>query len=110
MKKLLLILALAGIFAACRNSAATKDEQVATEQKQSVQPQKVYYTNSQPATTQKKGWSKAAKGAVIGGASGAIVGGVVTKSGKGAVIGAVLGAGTGYVIGRKQDKKDGRVH
>ena len=37
---------------------------------------------------EKKGWSKAAKGAVIGG---------------------VIGGTTGYVIGRNKDKKDGRV-
>jgi hypothetical protein len=30
------------------------------------------------------------------------------KKGKGAVIGAVIGAAGGYVLGRSQDKKDGR--
>lgn len=62
-----------------------------------------------PAPAQKEGWSKAAKGAVIGGASGAVVGAVVSKKkGKGAVIGGILGAGGGYVIGRSKDKRDGR--
>lgn len=56
----------------------------------------------------KKGWSSAAKGAVIGGAGGAIGGAIVGK-GKGAAIGAVVGAGTGYVIGRAHDRKTGRV-
>ncbi len=60
-------------------------------------------------TTQKKGWSKAAKGAVIGGVGGAVAGAVITKSGKGAIIGGVIGAGGGYIIGRSKDKKDGRV-
>ena len=61
-------------------------------------------------TTQKKGWSKAAKGAVIGGASGAVVGAVISKKkGKGAIIGGVVGAAGGYILGRSKDKKDGRV-
>ena len=65
-------------------------------------------TTQTPA--KKEGWSKAAKGAVIGGASGAVVGAVVSKKkGKGAIIGGILGAGGGYVIGRSKDKKDGRV-
>jgi hypothetical protein len=60
-------------------------------------------------TTRKKGWSKAAKGAVIGGASGAVLGAIVSKKkGLGAVIGGVVGAGAGYMIGRGKDKKDGR--
>lgn len=61
-------------------------------------------------TAQKKGWSKAAKGAVIGGAGGAVVGAVVNKRnrGAGAVIGGVLGGAVGYGIGRSKDKKDGR--
>jgi len=63
-----------------------------------------------PAPAKKEGWSKAAKGAAIGGASGAVIGAVVSKKkGKGAIIGGILGAGGGYVIGRSKDKKDGRV-
>jgi hypothetical protein len=60
---------------------------------------------------QKEGWSKAAKGAVIGGAGGAAAGAVIFKKNRalGAAIGGVIGAGGGYVIGRKMDKKDGRV-
>lgn len=59
---------------------------------------------------QKKGWSKAAKGAVIGGVGGAVIGGVLDKKnrGAGAVIGGILGAGAGYGIGRGQDKRSGR--
>ncbi|HYO22005.1 MAG TPA: glycine zipper domain-containing protein [Flavisolibacter sp.] len=61
-------------------------------------------------TQQKKGWSKTAKGAVIGGAGGAVLGAVINKRNRaaGAVIGGVLGGAAGAVIGRGQDKKDGR--
>jgi hypothetical protein len=67
-------------------------------------------TNSAPA--RRRGWSKAAKGAVIGGAGGAVLGAVVSKNnrGSGALIGGVLGATGGYLFGRHKDKKDGRVH
>ncbi len=59
----------------------------------------------------KEGWSKAAKGAVIGGVAGAAGGAVINKKNRvvGAVVGAVIGAGGGYVIGRQMDKKDGRI-
>lgn len=60
--------------------------------------------------SEKKGWSKAAKGAVIGGVTGAAAGAVINKKNRavGAVIGGVIGAGGGYVVGRGMDKKDGR--
>jgi len=59
--------------------------------------------------TKKKGWSKAAKGAVIGAGSGAAAGAILTKKkGKGAIIGGIIGATGGYIIGRGKDKKDGR--
>jgi hypothetical protein len=66
--------------------------------------------NSSSGATQKKGWSKTAKGAVIGGVVGATTGAVVNKKNRaaGAVIGGVVGAGTGAVIGNEMDKKDGR--
>lgn len=65
------------------------------------------YTNSQP---EKKGWSKAAKGAAIGAGVGAVTGVIVDKKdARGAIIGGVAGAGAGYVIGRSKDKQDGRV-
>lgn len=59
---------------------------------------------------QKRGWSKAAKGAAIGTAGGAVVGAVVNKRNRavGAVIGGVIGGAAGYGIGRSKDKKDGR--
>ncbi|HEX2608080.1 MAG TPA: glycine zipper domain-containing protein [Flavisolibacter sp.] len=68
--------------------------------------------SSQTAEVNKKqGWSKAAKGAVIGGIGGAAAGAVINKKNRvvGAVVGAVLGAGGGYTIGRGMDKKDGRI-
>lgn len=62
------------------------------------------------ASTQKRGWSKAAKGAVIGGVAGGAAGAIINKRNRvaGGVIGAVVGAGGGYVIGRGMDKRDGR--
>lgn len=67
-------------------------------------------TENQAKTAEKKGWSKAAKGAVIGAGSGAILGAVINKRNRavGAAIGGVLGGGVGYGIGRSKDKKDGR--
>jgi uncharacterized protein YcfJ len=54
----------------------------------------------------KKPWSKRKKNAVIGGASGAVVGAAVShKKGKGAIIGGVVGATGGYLYGRHKDKK-----
>ena len=67
-------------------------------------------TSTTSTTTQKKGWSKAAQGAVIGGVGGAIGGAIISKKkGTGAVVGGVIGAAGGYIIGRSKDKKDGRV-
>jgi len=63
-------------------------------------------TTETEKTTKKKGWSDAAKGAVIGGAAGAIGGAIINgkNRGVGAVVGAVIGAAGGYAIGRKRDK------
>ena len=59
---------------------------------------------------QKKGWSKAAKGAVIGGVAGGAAGAIINKRNRvvGGVVGGIIGAGVGYGVGRAQDKKDGR--
>ena len=64
-----------------------------------------------PAETKKKntGWSQAAKTATIGGVGGAVIGGVIGKGAKGAAIGGVIGAAGGYILGRKADRKSGRV-
>lgn len=68
------------------------------------------YGGTQP-TAKKKGWSDAAKGAVIGGAAGAVGGALIDKKkGRGAIIGGVVGAGGGYLIGRGEDKKSGRAN
>lgn len=65
--------------------------------------------DAQSKTKTKKGWSRKAKGAVIGGAAGAATGAAVSRNNsKGAVIGGVVGAGSGYLYGRKKDKKKGR--
>ncbi len=67
-------------------------------------------SGSTQSTHHKKGWSKAAQGAVIGGVGGAIGGAIISKKkGTGAAIGGVIGATGGYIIGREKDKKDGRV-
>jgi hypothetical protein len=60
---------------------------------------------------EKKGWSKAAKGAVIGGVAGAAGGAILNKKNRvvGAVVGGVIGAAGGYGVGRTMDKKDGRI-
>ncbi len=62
------------------------------------------------AAKKNSGWSKTAKGAVIGGVVGAGTGAIVNKRNRaaGAVIGGVAGAGTGAIIGNEMDKKDGR--
>ena len=60
-----------------------------------------------PQVEKKKGWSKAAQGAAIGGVSGAVGGAILSKKkGLGAVIGGVVGAAGGYIIGKGMDKKD----
>ena len=79
-------------------SASTRNAGTSDNSTTAVQPVK------------KKGWSKAAKGAVIGGVGGAVVGAVVSKKKvKGAIIGGVVGAAGGYILGRSKDKKEGRV-
>ncbi|WP_311136616.1 OmpA family protein [Hymenobacter cellulosilyticus] len=70
------------------------------------------YAQAQTTTTEKKPWSKTAKGAIIGGlggaAGGAVLGRVIGgKSGtaKGAIIGAAVGGAGGALIGRRMDKQ-----
>ncbi len=87
---------------------------------QSTAPRTVTYQSGSETVTpdapvtvpqeQKKGWSKAAKGAAIGAGAGAIVGAIAVKKNRalGGVIGGVVGGAVGYGIGRSQDKKDGR--
>jgi hypothetical protein len=90
--------------------ARSTSRSTATRRASSSGNQGTVYNSTSGQAAKKKGWSKTAKGAVIGGAGGAVIGAVVNKKNRaaGAVIGGVLGAGTGAVIGRSQDKKDGR--
>jgi uncharacterized protein YcfJ len=66
--------------------------------------------NFNAAAQEKKGLSKQGKGAIIGGAAGAVAGGLIGKSVGGAVIGGAVGAGGGYIIGnearRRQEKRE----
>ena len=87
---------------------------VAKRRATSTQPKTVVMNSSstnEAKVAKKKGWSKAAKYAVIGGGSGAVLGAVINKKDrvKGGVVGGVVLGGLGYIIGRSQDKKDGRV-
>lgn len=97
-------------------------EALAAQQKQKVNkpvkqaaPEKAYSMTSSSANEgrveKKKGWSKSAKYAVIGATGGGILGAVINKKDpvKGAVVGAVVLGGGGYILGRSQDKKDGRL-
>jgi uncharacterized protein YcfJ len=45
--------------------------------------------------------SSQGQGAIIGGAGGAVVGGLVSHNVKGALIGGAIGAGGGYIIGNE---------
>lgn len=60
------------------------------------------------AAQTKKGWSKKAKGAAIGGGAG-VIGGAVVGGTKGAIIGGAAGTVAGGAIGRKKDKKKDRA-
>ena len=51
-----------------------------------------------------KGISEQGKGAIIGGAAGAVAGGIIGKNVGGAVIGGAVGAGGGYIIGNESRK------
>lgn len=91
------------------NAAKTVSYASTTARKKTTYRAPVATAPSQPA--KKKGWSKAAKGAVIGGVAGGAAGAIIVKKNRalGGVIGAVVGAGVGYGIGRGMDKKDGRI-
>jgi outer membrane lipoprotein SlyB len=114
MKKALMVIAAAGLMMACRNQTERTNAASTTTPVQPVVVEKVRYVPVQQNTvdnsSKKQGWSKAAKGTVIGAGGGALVGAAVSnKKGTGAIIGGAIGAGTGYLIGRGEDKKDGRV-
>ena len=73
----------------------------------------VVHQHETVAPAKKKGWSGAAKGAVIGAGVGAVTGAVISKKkGEGAVIGGLVGAGVGAGTGaiiddttKNKDKK-----
>lgn len=90
--------------------ARSASRSTATRRASSSSNRGTVYNSTSGQAAKKKGWSKTAKGAVIGGAGGAVIGAVVNKKNRaaGAVIGGVGGAVIGGVIGRSQDKKDGR--
>jgi hypothetical protein len=80
-------------------------------------PQRVTETAEQTVSSEsdntaqeKKGLSKTAKGAILGGVVGAGSGAILDKKnrGAGAVIGGAVGAGAGAILGNELDKKDGR--
>jgi hypothetical protein len=61
-------------------------------------------------TSVKKGWSRKAKGAVIGGGGGAIIGALINRNNRlvGGALGGAVGAGVGYIVGNELDRKHGR--
>lgn len=56
------------------------------------------------ADAQHKKISSQGQGAIIGGAGGAVVGGIVGHGVGGALIGGAIGAGGGYIIGNEHRK------
>ena len=122
MKQIVLCAVCVSAIVACNSNkakvdSATADSIVATPPVK-TQPtevrKEVHYVTTQPSSqpAKKKRWSSGAKGAVIGGAAGAVTGAVVDKKHRlqGAAIGTAVGAGAGYLIGRHKDKKKKRRH
>jgi hypothetical protein len=131
MKNIFMVSVVIILFAACKgksNNTVVLADSSNLVKKEAVRPVTRYKVVEEPvrrapvqdnstvtspttaATPEDKGWSEAAKGATVGGGSGAIIGAVVNKNRpEGAIIGSVIGAGTGYMIGRSMDRKSGRV-
>lgn len=66
-------------------------------------------TNAQTTYHRKhRKMSNRAKGAIIGGAGGAVAGGLIGHGVGGALIGGAIGAGGGYIIGDATDRKKQR--
>lgn len=95
-----------------RISTATTPRESLNYKSDSKTSSETYERNATSSTSKhaaKKGWSNRAKGAVIGGAAGAVGGAIISKhKGKGAIIGGLAGAAGGYIIGNEKDKKTGR--
>lgn len=58
----------------------------------------------------KKKMSSQAKGAIIGGAGGAVAGGIIGHGVGGALIGGAIGAGGGYIIGNEHRRHVAKQH
>jgi hypothetical protein len=102
--------ALAATPAVSRSSSSTRRSSATSRNRSSSGGSMSSGSSNTAKASQKKGWSKAAKGAVIGGVAGGAAGAIINKRNRvvGGVVGGVLGAGVGYGIGRGMDKKDGR--
>jgi hypothetical protein len=133
MKQVFIILAMSGVMLSCKHKTSdetkvlsatelrdslelakfkeTKAREAAAAQQRVVNTTTTTTTTAPAAAPKKKGWSSAAKGTVIGAATGAVAGAIIDKNhrGRGAVIGGAAGGGAGYIIGRKKDKKTGRA-
>lgn len=82
---------------------------VVAAQEKNAKP--IIVNNAAPVGKQRKQWSGAAKGAVIGAGVGAITGAAVSKKkGEGAIIGGLagagVGAGAGAIIDSEKKKKE----
>jgi hypothetical protein len=133
MKKIILILSAAVLFAACKqknltNAASLQEQLDSIKQAQQGVPVETYKTRtvtqpayrtrtvyrSYPAQTtvvKKSGMRRSTKNALIGAGVGAVGGALIGGDHhrvKGAVIGGVLGAGAGYIYGKHREKKYGR--
>jgi len=127
MKKIMLILSLTALFAACKqknltNAASLQEQLDSIKQAQQAAPvtvtqpasrtRTVYRsTPAQTTVVQKHGMRRATKNALIGAGVGAVGGAVVAGDHdrvKGAVIGGVIGAGAGYIYGKQREKKKGK--
>ena len=82
-----------------------------TAKKYATNYSQVNSNQSAASIPEDKGLSHAAKGTLVGAGTGALTGAILNKDnrGTGAIIGTFIGAGAGYLIGRKTDKKTGRV-
>lgn len=144
MKKLIYVFMITSIFAACNNAQqqeletmkkqktidsmnelltkqkvidSMKAAQIATKRARTTTVEYGAASNqtSEPASTpKKKGWSGAAKGAVIGAGAGAIAGAIIDKKhGEGAIVGGLIGAGvgagTGAIIDNNKKKRSTSV-
>lgn len=66
--------------------------------------------NLAQAQTQKRKLSDQGRGAIIGGAGGAVAGGLIGHGVKGALLGGAIGAGGGYIIGNEHRKHEVKEH